>query len=86
VPDASIKAAFLTLDPTERKAAWDAVIKAYFAEGDPADYTTGGYPVIPLFTRPSYLATVPGLQGAKLDPTEYFTWNAGEWTLAAPAE
>ncbi len=79
--DASIKAAFLTLDPTERKVAWEVVVKAYFSEGDPNDYTTGGYPVIPLFTRPSYLATVPGLKGASLDPTEYFTWNAAEWTL-----
>jgi peptide/nickel transport system substrate-binding protein len=79
--DASTKAAFLTLDPTERKAAWDTVIKAYFSENDTADYTTGGFPVIPLFTRPAYLATVPGLSGAKLDPTEYFTWNIAEWTV-----
>lgn len=79
--DAATKASYLTLDPDERKAAWDTVITAYFSEGDPADYTTAGYPVIPLFTRPSYLATVPGLQGAALDPTEYFTWNIAEWTL-----
>lgn len=79
--DASVKAAFLTLDPAERKAAWNTVVGAFFSEGDPADYRTGGYPVIPLFTRPSYLATVPGLSGAKLDGTEYFTWNADKWTL-----
>jgi len=80
--DSSTTAAFLTLDPTERKAAWDTIIKAYFSENDTADYATGGFPVIPLFTRPAYLATVPGLTGAALDPTEYFTWNIGTWTLA----
>jgi peptide/nickel transport system substrate-binding protein len=79
--DASTEAAYLTLDPAARKAAWEKVVAAYFSEGDAADYTTGGYPVIPLFTRPSYLATVPGLKGAALDPTAYFTWNTYEWTL-----
>jgi peptide/nickel transport system substrate-binding protein len=84
--DAVTKAAFLTLDPAERKAAWATAVSAYFSEGDPAKPETGGYPVIPLFTRPSYLAHTPGLQGAKLDGTEYFTWNAPTWTLEAPAE
>jgi peptide/nickel transport system substrate-binding protein len=79
--DAAANAAFLTLDPKERKASWDTAVKAYFEPPVNNDYRTGGYPVIPLYTRPNYLATVPGLQGAKLDPTEYFTWNVETWTL-----
>jgi peptide/nickel transport system substrate-binding protein len=79
--NAATRAAFLTLNTVERQAAWNSVIKAYFSAGDAADYRTGGYPVIPLFTRPSYLAHVPALRGPELDPTEYFTWNAAAWVL-----
>ena len=50
-------------------------------ENDPADYHTGGFALIPLYTRPTYLAINPGLKGAELDGTEYFTWNVETWTL-----
>jgi len=79
--DASAHQAYLTLDEAERQADWKTIIAAYFSEGDPSDYRTGGLPVIPLFTRPTYLATNPGLSGAALDGTEYFTWNVETWTL-----
>jgi peptide/nickel transport system substrate-binding protein len=80
--DAAVHAAYLTLDEKERKADWAVVIKKYFEPGaDPMD-PAGGYPVIPLYTRPNYLATAPGLEGAKLDGTEYFTWNIETWTLS----
>lgn len=73
--DAVTKAAYLTLDPAERKAAWDLALEKYFENG---------YNIIPLFIRPSILAKVPELTGPALDPTEYFTWNADTWTLAEP--
>ena len=79
--DASVDQAYLTLDEAKRKADWSAVLAAYFSAGDPSDYTTGGLPLIPLYTRPNYLATNPNLSGAALDSTEYFTWNAATWTL-----
>lgn len=79
--DASAHQNYLTLDEKERVKDWETIIKAYFAPPTGDDYRTGGYPVIPLFTRPTYLATAPGLTGAALDGTEYFTWNAGDWTL-----
>jgi len=82
--DAAANQGYLTLDFDERKADWAVILAAYFAEGDPADFRTGGIPLIPLYTRPDYLATSPLLSGAKLDPTEYFTWNAETWTLAIP--
>ena len=79
--DASVHAAYLTLDEQERKADWAVVIKKYFEPGADALDPAGGYPVIPLYTRPNYLAHAPGLEGAKLDGTEYFTWNVETWTL-----
>ncbi len=82
--DASADAAYLTLDPAKRLADWAIVLKAYFSSGDPADVTTGGIPVIPLYTRPDYLASSPLLSGAALDPTAYFTWNVETWKLAKP--
>jgi hypothetical protein len=45
------------------------------------DYRSGGYPVVPLFARPNFLATNPNLQSVALNPTEYFTWNVETWTL-----
>lgn len=45
-------------------------------------YRTGGYALIPLFTRPNFLATSVGLKGAALDSTEYFTWNIETWTVS----
>lgn len=81
--DAVAHAGYLTLDLAERKADWSTAIAAYFSENDPADYHTGGYNIIALYTRPDYLATNPGLSGAALDPTEYFTWNVETWTLTA---
>ena len=78
--DASADAAYLTLDPAQRKADWGKALAAYFA-APKADYRTGGYPVIPLFTRPNFLAANPNLQGAALNSTEYFTWNVETWTL-----
>jgi peptide/nickel transport system substrate-binding protein len=82
--DASADQGYLTLDFDERKADWSVILAAYFSEGDPTDFRTGGIPVIPLYTRPDYLATSPLLSGAALDPTEYFTWNAETWALAVP--
>jgi peptide/nickel transport system substrate-binding protein len=79
--DASVHQAYLTLDEAERAADWETIITAYFAAPTGDDYRTGGYPVIPLYTRPNYLATAPGLENAELDPTEYFTWNSATWTL-----
>jgi peptide/nickel transport system substrate-binding protein len=80
--DAVVDAAYLTLDPDQRAADWNIALAAYFSENDAAtDYHTGGYNIIPLFTRPDYLATNPGLSGAALDPTAYFTWNVETWTL-----
>jgi peptide/nickel transport system substrate-binding protein len=78
---ASVDAAYLTLDEAKRKADWDLVLGKYFQPGADALDPSGGYPVIPLYTRPNYLATAPGLSGAKLDGTEYFTWNVETWTL-----
>jgi peptide/nickel transport system substrate-binding protein len=83
-PDASaavVDAAYFTLDEAQRKADWKVALDAYFNENDPADYRTGGFALIPLYTRPNYLATNPGLSGAELDGTEYFTWNVETWTL-----
>ncbi|MBI5351491.1 MAG: peptide ABC transporter substrate-binding protein [Chloroflexi bacterium] len=82
--DAAADAAYLTLDTAKRKAGWATVLKAYFSEGDPAKFETGGIPVIPLYTRPNYLATSPLLSGVALDPTEYITWNVETWTLEKP--
>jgi peptide/nickel transport system substrate-binding protein len=73
--DAVTRAAYLTLDPAERKAAWDVALTKYFENGMMR---------IPLFIRPSVLAKVPELAGPALDSTEYFTWNAADWTLAEP--
>jgi peptide/nickel transport system substrate-binding protein len=78
---ASVDAAYLTLDEAKRKADWDLVLGKYFQPGADALDPSGGYPVIPLYTRPNYLATAPGLSGAVLDATEYFTWNIETWTL-----
>jgi peptide/nickel transport system substrate-binding protein len=84
--DAVAEAAYQTLDTDKRKADWNTALAAYFSENDAAtDYHSGGFPVIALYTRPDYLATNPGLSGAALDPTEYFTWNVATWTLK-PAE
>lgn len=82
---AAARANFLTLDLDERKADWKLVLEKYFSEGD-GTVPTGGYPVIPLHTRPNYLATVPGLDGAKLNPTDYFTWDGQIWTLRSAAQ
>jgi peptide/nickel transport system substrate-binding protein len=82
--DASADAGYLTLDTARRKADWAIVLKAYFSEGDLTKFETGGIPVIPLYTRPNYLATSPLLSGVVLDPTEYITWNVETWTLAKP--
>lgn len=71
--DAVANAAYLTLDPVARKANWDTALTKYFENG---------YPVVPLFIRPSVLATIPGLEGPALNPTEYFTWNAANWALS----
>lgn len=70
--EAVTQAAYLTLDMTERKAAWKTALEQYFATG---------YNLIPLFIRPAILARVPELEGPALDSTEYFTWNAATWTL-----
>lgn len=78
--DASAHANFVTLDLGERKADWATVIAKYFSAGD-GSVAAGGFPVIPLHTRPNYLATNPGLDGAALNSTEYFTWNGRAWTL-----
>jgi peptide/nickel transport system substrate-binding protein len=83
--DASAHANFVTLDLDERKADWKTVLEKYFSAGD-GTVETGGFPVIPLHTRPNYLATVPGVEGAALDPTDYFTWNGQKWSLKATAE
>lgn len=82
--DAAADQGYLTLDLAKRKADWSVILSAYFSEGDPDDIATGGIPLIPLYTRPNYLATSPLLSGPALDPTEYFTWNAETWTLAIP--
>jgi hypothetical protein len=82
--DAAAHQGYQTLDLAERKADWATILKAYFSEGNPADFTTGGIPLVPLYTRPDYLATSPLLSGAALDPTAYFTWNVETWTLALP--
>jgi peptide/nickel transport system substrate-binding protein len=66
------EANFLTLDPTARKAAWDVALKQYFENG---------YPLIPLFIRPTMLATAPNLVGPKLNGTEYFTYSVATWEL-----
>ncbi len=65
-------AAYLTLDTEQRLADWKVALARYFENG---------YPLIPLYTRPNYLATAPGLENAELDPTEYFTWNDQVWRL-----
>ncbi len=78
--NAAAHANFVTLDLAERKADWATVLEKYFSEGD-GTLATGGYPVIPLHTRPNYLATNPGLSDAALNPTEYFTWNGQGWKL-----
>ncbi len=70
--DAVANAAYLTLDMTERKANWDTGLTKYFENG---------YPLVPLFIRPSIMAKVPGIEGPALNPTEYFTWNAADWML-----
>jgi peptide/nickel transport system substrate-binding protein len=70
--DAVADAAYLTLDMDKRKEDWNTALAKYFESG---------YPLIPLFIRPSVLATVPELEGAALNSTEYFTWNAPEWAL-----
>jgi peptide/nickel transport system substrate-binding protein len=70
--EAAAIANFTTLDPQERKAQWDIVLSEYFNEG---------YNIVPLFMRPNMLASVPALSGAKLNPTDYFTWNIETWTL-----
>jgi len=79
--NAATHANFLSLDTAERKADWKIVLEKYFAPPEGDDYRTGGFPVIPLFTRPTYLAIAPGLEGAALDSTEYFTWNDQTWKL-----
>jgi peptide/nickel transport system substrate-binding protein len=80
--DAAVDAAYLSLDTPKRLEDWKVLLKAYFSEGDPEKFETGGLPLIPLFTRPTYLATSPLLSGAALNPTEYFTWNIEAWALA----
>lgn len=82
--DASADAGYLTLDPAKRKADWETVLKAFFSEGDPAKFETGGIPMVPLYTRPNYLATSPLMKNVALDPTEYMTWNVETWTLEKP--
>ena len=80
--DASADAAYLTLEPAQRKADWGKVLKNYFAPPtSDTDYRSGGYPVVPLFARPNFLAANPNLQGVGLNPTEYFTWDVETWTL-----
>jgi peptide/nickel transport system substrate-binding protein len=75
--NASTEANFETLDPEKRKAAWDLALKSYFETG---------YNIIPLFIKPGLLGLVPELQGPKLDPTEYITWNAHTWVASEMAE
>ncbi|MCU0493537.1 MAG: peptide ABC transporter substrate-binding protein, partial [Chloroflexaceae bacterium] len=70
--NAATEANYGTLDPQERRAAWDIVLQRYFETG---------YHIIPLFMRPSMVASVPGLQGATINPTEFLTWNVETWTL-----
>ncbi len=82
VSSAVADAAYLTADPATRKADWDLALQAYFAAPTGDDYRTGGYPLIPLFVRPNFLATSIALQGPVLDSTEYFTWNVETWTLS----
>lgn len=81
--NASADAAYVQLDPAKRKADWNTVLKAYFSPPTGTDYRTGGYPVIPLFVRPNFLAVVAGVQGVTLNSTEYFTWNVDTWTATA---
>jgi len=73
VSNAVINANFLTLDEAERSAAFKLALEKFFTES---------YGIVPLFTRPNILAHVPGLNGPKLDHSEYFTHNIHEWTLA----
>jgi peptide/nickel transport system substrate-binding protein len=70
--DAVTSANFLTLEPEPRKEAWNLALKQYF---------DNGYPLIPLFIRPTMLATAPNLMGPKLNGTEYFTYSVATWEL-----
>jgi peptide/nickel transport system substrate-binding protein len=73
VSNAVINANFLTLDEAARAAAYKLTLEKFFSES---------YGIVPLFTRPNVLAHVPGLNGPKLNHSEYFTWNVDTWTLA----
>lgn len=84
VSDAAADQGYLTADPVKLKEDWAIILAGYFSEGDPADFRTGGINMIPLYTRPDYLACSPLLTGAALDPTAYFTWNVETWKLALP--
>ena len=80
---ASADAAYIQLDPDKQKADWNKALAAYFAAPTGDDYRTGGFPMIPLFIRPNFLATVTGLTGPALNSTEYFTWNVETWVATA---
>lgn len=70
--DASNDANFVTLDPQKRKADWTIALQKYFENG---------YPIVPLFIKPSLVGSVSGMTGPKLDPTEYLTWNVEAWQV-----
>jgi peptide/nickel transport system substrate-binding protein len=82
VSNAAAHQDFMTLDDAERAKDWETIVKAFFSPPTGGNYKTGGYPVVPLHTRPNLLATSPGLKGAAIDPTEFFTWNVETWTLS----
>lgn len=84
--DAVARAAFLTLDTTERQDLYREAVQHYFAPPEGNAFETGGFPLIPLHLRPNYLGTVPGLAGAALDSTELFTWNSQVWSLRATVD
>lgn len=73
---------FMTLEEAQRAKDWEVIVKGFFSPPVGGDYKTGGYPMVPLHTRPFALATAPGLKGASLDPTELFTRDIATWTLS----
>jgi peptide/nickel transport system substrate-binding protein len=61
VSDATARQAFLTLDDAERAKDWEVIVKGFFAPPVGGDCKTGGYPMVPLHTRPRLMATSPRL-------------------------
>ncbi len=71
--NALTRANFTDLTQADRKKDYDIFNKRFT---DPSQLSS-----IPLYNRPNVYGWVPTLQGVQVDPTEYFTWNAAEWTV-----